>query len=305
MSVQTRRTYRNGPYSVTVAGDGAIQVKQGDWLSKYSAAIHNDFFHIHEYARRTPAGQLEPLADPNRIRAGETLYHLPTVYSSFSPTVIVGRRPPPPPALSPAEKKRIIVAALKRDYSIPGENLPLLSKAIDAAGYAENAIALAEIAGLVAEGGLIASVGTGLTIAGVVLFPIGAGISLVDAMESGEKLYAMRGICYATTAWAFGEPVPPGSPRVLRNIRQMYDTARHERAWREASDAAIRKLEADVARAAPGSSTAKGTLQTLLQAIADRDRKKLSLLLMKGMEPELSGVLLEAWKSNYGTTYKD
>lgn len=31
--------------------DGAIHVKHGDWLSKYSAAMYNDFTHVHEFGR--------------------------------------------------------------------------------------------------------------------------------------------------------------------------------------------------------------------------------------------------------------
>ena len=71
-------TYTNRRYSLPMRYDGAIRVKHGDWLSKYSAALHNDFTRVHEYGRIGNFGQLSPIRDINLIYAGETIYHLPT-----------------------------------------------------------------------------------------------------------------------------------------------------------------------------------------------------------------------------------
>src|SRR5437868_12811809 len=72
------KTYTNGRYSVTMRTDGAINVKQGDWLSKYSAAIFNDYQHIHEFGRMDASGKLRPIQKVNLILKGETIYHVPT-----------------------------------------------------------------------------------------------------------------------------------------------------------------------------------------------------------------------------------
>src|SRR5262249_9074852 len=72
------RTYTNWRYRVTMRHDGAIQVRPGDWLSKYSAAIYNDFTHVHEFARMDKSGSLKPIHNLNLILAGETIYHVPT-----------------------------------------------------------------------------------------------------------------------------------------------------------------------------------------------------------------------------------
>jgi hypothetical protein len=69
---------KDGRFQVEIAADGALRVKNGDWLSKYSAAIHDDYSHVHEFARKSQTGQLVPIANPNLIYPGETLYHLPT-----------------------------------------------------------------------------------------------------------------------------------------------------------------------------------------------------------------------------------
>lgn len=75
-------THRWGRYSVTIAEDGSIGVQPGDTLSGYSAAIYKgDFKHLDEFGRKH--GQtVARINDVNRIRAGETLYHIPT-YEAF------------------------------------------------------------------------------------------------------------------------------------------------------------------------------------------------------------------------------
>ena len=41
-------TYRQYKYSVHVHGDGSVLVNQGDWLSKFSFAIHGNPWQVHE-----------------------------------------------------------------------------------------------------------------------------------------------------------------------------------------------------------------------------------------------------------------
>ena len=71
--------YRTGRYSVDVGPNGSIKVKPGDWLSKYSAAMFNTYFRVHEFGRLGSAG-MAPVADPNLIFAGETIFHMPTYF---------------------------------------------------------------------------------------------------------------------------------------------------------------------------------------------------------------------------------
>jgi hypothetical protein len=73
--------HAHGKYSVTIATDGAIKVKSGDWLSKYSAAIHNgDTSKVHEYGR-LKTGKVEKITNVDKISAGETIYHVPTYWA--------------------------------------------------------------------------------------------------------------------------------------------------------------------------------------------------------------------------------
>ena len=72
-------THSRGGHTVTIAEDGAIVVRPGDSVSKYSMAIHGDFNHLNEYGRKNrTSGAFEPLENINLITSGETIYHLPT-----------------------------------------------------------------------------------------------------------------------------------------------------------------------------------------------------------------------------------
>jgi hypothetical protein len=72
------KVYSNGTYRVEVREDGAILVKPGDWLSKYSAAIYNNFTTLDVFVRPAPDETTVPIADRNVITAGETILHKPT-----------------------------------------------------------------------------------------------------------------------------------------------------------------------------------------------------------------------------------
>lgn len=89
-------TYRKGSFRVTLGKKGEIQVAPGDWISKYSACLYGDPLMGWDEFGREENGAIRPLPDPNQIRAGETLYHLPTYRASTAAP------PPPAPFLAPS-----------------------------------------------------------------------------------------------------------------------------------------------------------------------------------------------------------
>jgi len=95
------RTFSNGVYSVTVNDDRSIRVKPGDWISKYSAAIYGDpLVNWNRFKRKDPGGKYIDLVDPNKIAAGELLYHpspLPGEPRYGKPANPIGIRPPETP----------------------------------------------------------------------------------------------------------------------------------------------------------------------------------------------------------------
>lgn len=291
------KTFHHGKYHVSMGLDGAIQVQHGDWLSKYSAAIHNDFWHIYEYGRKNHQGAIAPLADVNLIRTGETLFHLPTYHAAHRSTTA----PPHPPHLSDAAKKKIILETLGRDYHLHGDRLHWLSKAIDIVGYADNAATLANLAGLIAEGTAAVAVADSIAILNIFLTPLGLFITFVNAWETGERLYGFQAVAYTTTAWAFDDPIPTGSRQTLKNIAQMFpkDIPNYEKAWKEASDSAL----AFLAKEPTTHHVSKQAFQLLLRLAGDNRRQTLCLNLLKGFESKVDHVALTAWRSGYALEY--
>jgi hypothetical protein len=281
--------YRNGRYSVDVGLDGTIKVRAGDWLSKYSAAMFNTFWRVHEFGRMGRFG-VEPIKDINLIYAGETIYHIPTYLKARPPGRPVPPPPPPLPPVPDSVKKEIIKSTLASDFHLRGDHLPILSKAIDIIGYTDNALSLAEIAGLIAEGGVMSTVAAGTSIVSAILFPVGATIALLNAWEAGQRLAGMASVGYTTTAWAFDDPIPRLPPRVERNIKVSglaHEIPAYQKAWQDASTAAVRSL-AEMVTKKPGVS--KENFQVVFRAIGDDNRRTLCRVVLKGFEKDLSNI---------------
>lgn len=74
-----------GNFRVTVGEDGTIVVQPGDWLSKYSAAMYQgDTTRVREFGR-LEGGVMKPITSVDSIRAGETIYHVPTYEIAQNP----------------------------------------------------------------------------------------------------------------------------------------------------------------------------------------------------------------------------
>jgi hypothetical protein len=282
--VVVTKTFTNYRYSVTMGMDGAIKVRHGDWLSKYSAAIYNDFKHIHEFARMDRSGKLSPIRNVNLIIAGETIYHMPT-YKKMHPMRMDALELTASP-LSEPQKKEAVVQMLKGDFGLQGERLHVLEEAAHLVHYGETGVELAEIAGLIAEGAVFVTVVQGVSAA---LTSIMVGIAILNANETDTKLAGMQAIGYALTAWAFGDPIP-GYPASLRANFSAFPgkqaIPRVEAAWKEAAAATVRNLEAEAAK----KRVQKRSYQIYWQALGGGDRKKLVRLLMEARAEELRGV---------------
>lgn len=304
-------TYRNGPYSVNVGPDGAIVVNPGDWLSKYSAAIHNDFIHVNEFARADAAGHLHAVDNVNLIRAGETLYHIPTVMK----TAKLALQIPKPPALPDAQQKQLILNTLAHDFRLDGDKMVTLKKVMDGVELGERAVTLAEIAGLVAEEGFISATGTVAGMLGTILAPVLGLMMAGRASSANEHMAGLRGMSYAATAWAFNDPRPNELSPTLANYLTLPGVIKScEKAWREAVDQTYARMEhmarGDSRRARiisvggqPVPQPTKETYQLLLKALFDRNRQKMAESIMRGLEGELTEIELIAWQANYSIKY--
>ena len=126
--------------------------------------------------------------------------------------------------LTRSEKEEILKEILGNDYHKIGNNMPILMDAIDIISKTDNALTFAElIPGIntfVAGSRIFSVVSSGAAVLSIILFPISAMISVINAYQIGHKMYSYRAIAYTITAWAFGKPIPSSSQRVLHNVRE-------------------------------------------------------------------------------------
>lgn len=207
------------------------------------------------------------------------------------------------------QKKKLIKEILNDDIFLYGENFAILSKVIDYISYADSAITAAEllpaVGAAIGKSSILSATASGLAITSIVLFPVGAMISVINAMQTGYRLYGMRSAAYTVTAWSFGDPLPASSPTILRNLRsgpvvaQANELPTYNKAWNEAQRTTVASLNETVSHA----QLSKDILQILFKAIGDNDRKNLCLMLLKGFESRMSVIEQNVWKSNYRVVY--
>lgn len=78
-------TYSHGGRTLVLARDGGIRVKPGDTVSGYSACLYRDLLVGWEEYGKAASGAVRPLDDWNAIRAGDTIYHIPTWEAAHPP----------------------------------------------------------------------------------------------------------------------------------------------------------------------------------------------------------------------------
>jgi hypothetical protein len=295
-----------GRYKVTVGVDGRIIARPGDWLSKYSAAIYGDYFHIYDFGRMEN-GKLHLLRNPNLIRTGEVLYHIPTwrahLGDKAGPT-------PRPPSMDDAKKKQISQEAVKKDFQLKGDYGVKVADAIgDALGYGAPFVEAFSFFIVALEG-----LATALALAAIPFQIYQMIRDFTNVSDTDLKLYGMRGAAYATTAWAFGESIPDRSPEIRRNHLDQPATPekmqRLDEAWATAASAAVNAQEQFAKeRLGPGvpADQKKIAWQAALRALGDEDKGKLSVELMKQLGEK---VLKDArpqvkriWETGFDTRY--
>jgi hypothetical protein len=292
------KTDSNSRYSVSMDTDGAIDVKHGDWLSKYSSAMYNDFKHIHEFARIDKSGKLKKILLVNHIFAGETIYHLPT-YKEAHPLrldaiEIIGS------PYSEEQEDQIMIDTLKEDYDLKGERLEWLKEIADGAHIIATDAEVGEIVGealgwIVEETAVAAGIGTAVTTLSLIataLMPIGMGIIILNAHDTDKRIAGMQAVNYTIAAWAFGDPIPGFPASLRRNVMAgtgpgAYGLQGLESAWQEASDAAVRNLEQKVRKA----GRSKQSYQLFWRAIGKGERKELARRLMQARAEEIHNVV--------------
>lgn len=294
------QTYKKGIYGVTVEEKGAITVKQGDWVSKYSAAIYNDFTKLSEFGRKVNGSSIPTvIPKPDEIYANETIYHLPDYWEQHKPSS--PRQKVSPPAkrkLTPAEKQ-IIIATLKSDFHLKGDNWKVVGNVLDYIGTTDNVLAIAEITGALEVGTYGAAISGGAAAFGffaTLLSPVGFMRELMNSNESGLKLYGLRAVAYTITAWTYSRPKPTGSNRILARINglPLSTIAKYKQTWLIVSASAEVSLQNEARK----RKMAEDSLKILYRSLSDNNPRVLCQLLMKGLSSKLDTIQKINWDLN-------
>lgn len=152
--------------------------------------------------------------------------------------------------LTDHEKKELIRQTLRNSNSAVGNHFPAFSKMIDGLGHVNDALSVAELIptlNIYLSGTAVGAFYSGASFAGILLFPVQQIINLINANETGFRMYSYRAISYAITAWAFDKPVVSQSPRIILNLKTgpgsvaktHNELAAYHQVWWESSTNAI------------------------------------------------------------------
>ena len=290
--------YQHGHYEIDVDDSGAILVKQGDWLGKFSAAIYNDFIHVHEFGRQGLRGNVEPIKNISTIFSGEIVYHLPTYHNTET---VASRH------LTEEDKKKLNFASLNHEYRLNTEQQNLISYFINYYGYSDNATLLADIADFSINNTLLTTIYSGANISAirVNLNKKCRTLLSTNTNDNELKFYLLRAIAYAITAWAFDDVKPKESRQVLFNLHHGMPAANqaslvdYADAWKLTVNEIYDQLYAETYH----RNIQKDSIQLLLKAICNGKRINLCLKLLNGFEREIGGSIVSIWRSYYSVFY--
>jgi len=211
--------------------------------------------------------------------------------------------------VSDKEKLSIIKDILGKNYIITSHNYPILSSVIDNIERADTAFTLAELLpitnSLITGSAFISMTVSGTAILSIALIPVGSMIKIIEALQTGHKLYSFRAAAYAVTAWAFSKPIPGSSPKILFNIRngdyvkEPEAVEEYKLLWAKSAKHTIQYIQGRLAV----KNLQKKQLQFILQSIGNGEEKKLCLMLLKGFESKMTSFDKMVWKSNYSIVY--
>lgn len=296
--------FKRGPYSMRMDKNGRIFVNPNDWLSKYSAILHNDFWHVHEFARLTDEG-LERITDINRIYATETIYHIPTYEKANQ--LFMGEIPEILPPISKEKRKKITKDFLDNEFKLKGKYMPdWLDTALDATDAADT---LAGIVTLIIKSAAAEAIATVLEVIGPFLFAVENTVNWAEVSDTDVRMYGMLAVAYTTAGWAFDQPQPTESRKILGNWRAhgTYPPAKLERAakfWQEAANATRANLEAYPAK----QGVHKNSWKLTLRSIGGGSPRVLAVEILKGFEADWKKhppAVLRVWQSFYDLKFPE
>lgn len=210
--------------------------------------------------------------------------------------------------LNDLEKRKLIAEVLKIDPNLLGKNYKIFSVFIDNISRSSDALTVAELLpylNSILSRPMASAIMSNLSFVGVLLFPLGQLINVVNAYQSGHRMYAYRSIAYAITAWAYDKPILTGSQRILLNAKtgDIKKTAQiiteYNKVWRETSSSVIRKLDLMALEA----KVPKDKFKLIFRIFGDNKMDKLCRDILVSFENEFNTTYKNVWKSTYTVCY--
>ncbi len=212
--------------------------------------------------------------------------------------------------LSENEKQQLVKDILGKEYNQIGNNWPVFSKVLDYIGNTSDAFTIAELvpvtSSLISGNATLAVIGSTAGVLSIFLMPVGHLIAVTNAWQSGHRNYSYRCIAYTITAWAFKQPRPVNSNKIITNlrsgplVRKKRVVTEYKEVWRKTALSVIKNLDKILVE----KGISKEHLQFILQALGNGNSQQLCLLLLRGMENKVDDFALKlAWKSNYKIAY--
>jgi hypothetical protein len=209
--------------------------------------------------------------------------------------------------LSDAEKKEILREILGENHSAVGVNFPVFSKFMDNLTKVNNALKFADLIpclGSFLSGTVASTVISAASVVGILMFPVVQLANLINANQTGHRMYYCRAVAYATTAWAFDKPVPTGSARIMsnkfgRSKTRQAEITEHKNLWMTTANSVFKKLD-DMA---VEKKISKQNLKTIFRALAENRTDVLCVGILKEFEGDFMTTARNVWKSNYKITY--
>lgn len=208
--------------------------------------------------------------------------------------------------ISSNEKRAILKDILGVDYN--EQAFPAFSLVIDYVGNLNDGLSLAELLPSLnryLSGPIASRIVSYSSLMGALLFPVGSFLKLIDSNRIGHSMYGYRAATYTLTAWAFDDPVPTGSLRILVNLRtgigarSQSVVTEYKDVWSKVSRDALDSIK----RTCLERNILENHLKILFRAVGNGDPRELCKQVLSSFENRFTNTTINIWRSNYAIPY--
>lgn len=211
--------------------------------------------------------------------------------------------------LSQSKKLELIRELLGKNHPAAGRNFAEISTLLDKLGFFNDVVSIAEIIpsiGTILSNSQVGTIASNASFLGAVLFPLQQIINLINANDTGLRMYSYRATSYAATAWAFDKAIPVQSNSILANISSgsyvatnANSKSRYNQVWRESCQRTVTTLQQRCNKL----EIKELHMKLIFRAAGDNRPEVLCSNIQKNYEKEFNAIVRNSWVSNYKISY--